>query len=105
MFHSTLVQASLSLLWVLTGLVTMVGASRAASRAAWAAGAALRGCVVGKLMLGDLANSATVARIGSFISVGLIMMLVGYLAPVPPRRAAPPCADGSLRGATSPAST
>jgi uncharacterized membrane protein len=105
MFHSTLVQASLSLLWVLTGLVTMVGASRAASRAAWAAGAALMGCVVVKLMLVDLANSATVARIVSFISVGLIMMLVGYLAPVPPRRAAPPCADGSLRGATSPAST
>jgi uncharacterized membrane protein len=56
-------------------------------------------------MLVDLANSATVARIVSFISVGLIMMLVGYLAPVPPRRAAPPSTAGPARGATSPAST
>ena len=87
MFHSTLVQASLSVLWVLTGLVTMVGASRAGSRVAWAVGTALMGCVVVKLMLVDLANSATIARIVSFISVGLVLMLVGYLAPVPPRQA------------------
>lgn len=100
MFHSTLVQASLSLLWVLTGLVTMVGASRAANRVAWAVGTALMGCVVAKLMLVDLANSATVARIVSFISVGLVLMLVGYLAPVPPRRASAPLAP-----ATRPSST
>jgi len=37
--------------------------------------------------------------------VGLIMMLVGYLAPVPPRRAAAPSAAGSVCGATSPSST
>jgi uncharacterized membrane protein len=85
LFDSTLVQASLSLLWGVTGLLTMLGASRAASRAAWLTGAGLMGVVVAKLMLVDLASTGTVARIVSFISVGLLMMLVGYLAPVPPR--------------------
>ena len=85
MLESTLVQASLSVLWACTGLVAMVSASRGASRHLWLAGAGLMVVVVAKLMLVDLASTGTVARIVSFISVGLLLMLVGWLAPVPPR--------------------
>jgi len=40
--------------------------------------------VVGKLFLLDLANSGTVARIVSFLGVGVLLMIIGYVAPVPP---------------------
>ena len=43
------------------------------------------GAVVVKLFLVDLAGLGTVARILSFIVVGLLMLLIGYLSPLPPR--------------------
>ena len=50
----------------------------------WLAGAALLAVVVGKLFLVDLANTGTVARIVSFLGVGVILLIIGYVAPVPP---------------------
>jgi uncharacterized membrane protein len=41
--------------------------------------------VVIKLFLVDLGNTGTVARIVSFIGTGALLLVVGYLAPVPPR--------------------
>jgi uncharacterized membrane protein len=43
------------------------------------------GVVVAKLFLVDLSNVSGVERIVSFIGVGLLMLLIGYLSPVPPR--------------------
>ena len=54
----------------------------------WIAGAALMGVVVAKLFLVDLSGVGTVERIVSFIGVGVLMLLIGYLSPVPPREAA-----------------
>jgi uncharacterized membrane protein len=51
-------------------------------------GAALMGIVVLKLFVVDLSGIGTVERIVSFIGVGLLMLLVGYLSPVPPREVA-----------------
>jgi uncharacterized membrane protein len=42
--------------------------------------------VVVKLFAVDLSRVGGVARIVSFIGVGLLLLLIGYLAPVPPRR-------------------
>ncbi len=58
----------------------------------WGVGAALLGLVVAKLFLVELADRGTLSRIVSFIVVGGLMLAVGYLAPIPPRRAdsAPP---------------
>jgi uncharacterized membrane protein len=53
-------------------------------RKPWFVGAALLAVVVGKLFLLDLANSGTVARIVSFLGVGILLMIIGYVAPVPP---------------------
>ena len=55
------------------------------SRALWMTGAALLGVVVLKLAVNDLGNTGTVARIVSFIGVGVLLMVTGYLAPVPPK--------------------
>ncbi len=54
-------------------------------RMLWIAGAALMGVVVIKLFLVDLSNVGGVERIVSFIGVGMLMLLIGYLSPVPPR--------------------
>jgi uncharacterized membrane protein len=83
---STLVQASMSVLCASTALLVMVAGSRTFKRAVWMSGVSLMVIVMLKLLLVDLANSGTIARIVSFIGVGLLMMLVGYLAPVPPRQ-------------------
>ena len=43
------------------------------------------GVVVVKLFLVDLGNTGTLERIVSFLGVGLLLLVVGYVAPVPPR--------------------
>ena len=82
---SALVQASMSVLWASTALLAMVLGSRWTRRGVWMIGAGLMLAVILKLLLVDLSSSGTIERIVSFICVGLLLMLVGYLAPVPPR--------------------
>jgi uncharacterized membrane protein len=86
LWRSTLVQATFSLLWTAIALAAMLLANRRRWRAAWVAGAVLLALVVVKLFSIDLGHSGTVERIVSFIGVGLLLLLIGYLAPVPPRR-------------------
>ena len=86
LWHSALVQAALSLLWSTLALATMALANRRQWRVPWMAGATLLGVVVAKLFLIELAQVGTITRIVSFIGVGLLLLLIGYLAPVPPRR-------------------
>jgi len=86
LWHSTIVQAVLSLLWSSLALATMAYANRRQWRVPWMAGGALLGVVVAKLFLVELAQVGTITRIVSFIGVGLLLLLIGYLAPVPPRR-------------------
>ena len=85
MLRSMLVQAALSIFWSVLALGTMVIATRLKLRALWITGAALMGVVVVKLFLVDLSNVGGVERIVSFMGVGLLMLLIGYLSPVPPR--------------------
>jgi uncharacterized membrane protein len=85
MLRSDLVQTSFSILWTLIALVTMVFATRRGLRVAWLAGGALLLVVVAKLFVVDLSNVGTIARIVSFIGVGVLMLVVGYFSPVPPK--------------------
>jgi len=82
---SNLVQASLPLFWTLLALVAMVLATRRGWRAVWMVGAGLMFTVVLKLLLVDLSNVGTIERIVSFVGVGLLMLVVGYFAPAPPK--------------------
>ena len=77
----------LATLFIVTALALMSWARRRASRPLWMLGAALLAVVAAKLFLNDLGNSGTVARIVSFIGVGLLMLLIGFLSPIPPRAA------------------
>jgi uncharacterized membrane protein len=82
---SLAVQTGISLLWTATALALMWGATRRAARVPWMAGAALLGAVVVKLLIVDLSGSGTVTRIVSFIGVGVLMLVIGYVAPLPGR--------------------
>lgn len=85
-WHNDLVQTSLTIVWTLCALVLTGLASRYAWREVWLVGIALLVIVVAKLLFIDLSNAATVARIVSFIGAGLIMLLIGYIAPLPPSK-------------------
>lgn len=84
MMSSVLVQASLSVFWTSIALVVMLFAARHAIRTLWLVGAGLLAVVVAKLFLIDLDRTGTLEQIVSFIVVGVLLLLIGYLAPIPP---------------------
>jgi uncharacterized membrane protein len=86
LFRSILFQAAISILWSLTALGLMMWAARKYSRQVWMLGAGLLALVVAKLFIVDLAGTATIGRIVSFLVVGLLMLLIGYVSPLPPRK-------------------
>jgi len=88
MIRSSLTQTSYTLFWSLLALCIMVVAVRRGLRSVWIAGAGLLGTVVLKLFLVDLASHGTVERIVSFVMAGLLMLVIGWFAPVPPRSSA-----------------
>jgi uncharacterized membrane protein len=95
LYQSMVFQAAAAVLWSLTALPLMVIANRRGVREPWVAGALLLAAVVLKLFLVDLSGIGTLARIVSFLAVGGLMLLIGYLAPIPPRAAHE---TGSRRG-------
>jgi uncharacterized membrane protein len=102
LFASFTVQAGYSILWTLIALALMVASHRRALRAPWMLGAGLLAFTVLKLFVIDLSNSGGSQRIIVFIAVGLLMLVVGWLAPLPPsQRARPPASDRELQGAAS----
>ena len=78
---SLAVQTGITLLWTAIALVTMWVASTRSARESWFVGAALLAAVVLKLVLVDLSGSLT--RIVSFIGVGVLMLVIAYVAPLP----------------------
>ncbi len=85
LWTSSFYQAAVSIVWTISAVVLMVIARRRQQRQAWYAGALLLSVVVSKLFAVDLDDVGTVARIVSFLCVGLLMVLTGYLSPLPPR--------------------
>lgn len=86
--HSTFVQSALSIFWGVLGFAAMMAAAKQRWRYVWIVGVALMGVVVAKLFFVDLSSIGTVARIASFITVGLLLVITGYFAPLPPKREA-----------------
>jgi uncharacterized membrane protein len=86
LYASWLTQAALSITWAVCGVVAMVLGHSRRVRTLWVAGAALLGVVVLKLFFVELADRGGLFRIVSFIAVGALLLLVGYFAPVPPKR-------------------
>jgi hypothetical protein len=83
LWNSVVVQMALSILWTICALVVMNFSRRMQERKLWILGACLLGLVVLKLALKDLHGAGTLAGIISFMAVGALMLLIGYLSPIP----------------------
>jgi len=88
LLDSTLVQTSLSIFWALLAFLAMLIAARRHHRVIWLVGASLLGVVIAKLFLVDLSRVGSIERIVSFVGVGLLMLVIGYVSPLPPAREA-----------------
>ncbi|MHC5347678.1 DUF2339 domain-containing protein [Metapseudomonas furukawaii] len=89
LLESMRVQAGLSIVWTSIALGLMVGGHLRSRRELWLVGAALIALVVAKLFFVELGNRGGLERIVSFIGVGVLLLIVGYFAPLPPRREEP----------------
>ncbi len=85
LYASNIVQSALSIFWTSFALVAMVVAARLKVRLPWLIGAILLALTVTKLFLVDLSQADTLARVISFIAVGVLLLFIGYIAPVPPK--------------------
>jgi uncharacterized membrane protein len=83
-WSSEQVQTGLTILWTLLALVATILASRYWQRALWFMGIGLLGIVVLKLVLVDLSQTEAIWRVISFLGAGSLILLIGYLAPLPP---------------------
>ncbi len=83
-FSNATVQMAFTFLWAVSAFVLMLLAHKKAKRMLWMVGAALMGLVVLKLFFFDLAQQGSVARIASFIGAGVMLLIMGYFAPLPP---------------------
>jgi len=98
LMRSILVQSALSIFWTVLALAAMVYATRTVRRPLWMVGVVLLGIVVAKLFLFDLANAGRIEQIVSFIAVGLLILVVGYFSPLPPRKLDSPSPLGEEEG-------
>ena len=85
LWHSRLIQTTFALFWMFCALGVMIRATRQASRQQWIGGAALLGVVMLKLMLVDSAGGGGLARAVAFIGVAILVLIVGYFSPLPPK--------------------
>jgi len=83
-WDSEQVQTGLTILWTLIALIATIIASRQLKRTPWFMGIGLLGVVVLKLVLVDLSQTEAIWRVLSFLVAGSLILLIGYLAPLPP---------------------
>lgn len=84
-WQNSTIQMSLTILWASVALILTLLASRQAWRYIWVLGIAVLAIVIAKLIFLDLSHSHTITRIISFIGSGVIMLVIGYFAPLPPK--------------------
>ena len=96
MWTSPLAQAALSISWTTASrrCAAMLLGKRRGSRAVWFGGAALMGVVLVKLLLIDRQFLHDLPAIIGVLVVGILLVAVGYFAPVPPRTVAVPVPAG-----------
>ena len=85
LLQSRLIQTTLAIVWALTAVILMTTATRRHKRHLWLAGAAVFAVVILKLFVVDMNQSSGLARAGAFIGVALLILVVGYFSPLPPK--------------------
>jgi uncharacterized membrane protein len=77
-------QAALTLTWTVTALALMYTATKRRVRPLWMLGAALLAAVVIKLFVVDLGALSGLPRVVAFLGVGVLLLVIGFLSPLPP---------------------
>ncbi|MEY0973647.1 DUF2339 domain-containing protein [Providencia huaxiensis] len=87
LYDSRLVQTVLSISWALAALACIIVAALKKNRICWFIGAGIFACVIAKLFLIDIYGQGGISRAISFIGVALLILIVGYFSPLPPKEA------------------
>jgi uncharacterized membrane protein len=77
-------QVALTVTWTVTGMAAWIAGSKRLNRPLWMLGAFLLGIVLLKLLIIDRQYLGNITGIVSFVVVGVLLVVVGYLAPTPP---------------------
>jgi uncharacterized membrane protein len=77
-------QAALTLTWTVAALAVMMVATKRQLRMLWLIGAGLLAAVIVKLFAIDLAALSGLTRVVAFLGVGALLLVIGYVAPLPP---------------------
>ncbi|WP_460457940.1 DUF2339 domain-containing protein [Arenimonas alkanexedens] len=85
LLSESLAQTSLTVAWCVAGVTAWILGSRRLDRPLWWLGAGLLGVVLLKLLIVDRQFVGNIAGIVSFVVVGLLLIVVGRIAPTPPR--------------------
>ncbi|HSH01796.1 MAG TPA: DUF2339 domain-containing protein [Anaerolineae bacterium] len=105
LLSSSILQAVYSLSWSTLALIFMYVANRIQNRPLWLGGGALLGLTTIKLLIVDLAGTGAVSRIITFIGVGLLILLIGYVAPYPDAKPPSPRPAATASPSRPPATT
>lgn len=84
-WDSRWIQAILALIWTVSALTCMIWSTRHQHRQLWIAGAVILGMAIIKLLLVDSGRGGGLARAIAFIGVSLLVLVVGYFSPLPPK--------------------
>ncbi|ULQ59529.1 DUF2339 domain-containing protein [Brucepastera parasyntrophica] len=74
----------LLIVWGVYGIIHILAGHKKKIRGIWLAGAVLTVADIIKLLVVDLAHTGTVTRIISFFAAGLLLLFIGWAAPLPP---------------------
>ena len=81
---SDIFQFCLFIFWALYGILHIVIGHRKGRRVPWIAGTVLVAVDIAKLILLDMREISTIPRILSFFAAGLVLLFIGWVAPLPP---------------------
>jgi uncharacterized membrane protein len=84
LIYSDVFHLFLFILWAVYGLGHVIAGSKMSLRQLWIAGALLMVGDIAKFILLDLAKAGTALRIVSFFVAGLLLLFIGWAAPLPP---------------------
>ena len=79
-------QLCLFIFWALYGILHIILGHRMKKRVPWIAGAVLVSADIAKLILFDMSDIGAVPRILSFFAAGIVLLFIGWAAPLPPSR-------------------
>ncbi|MDR1007471.1 MAG: DUF2339 domain-containing protein [Campylobacteraceae bacterium] len=85
LWNSEIAQSVFSIIWTFLALFLIIFANKSKNRKIWFIGMALLVIVVIKLVLHDSVKLEGLFRASVFIGVALLMLVIGFLAPIPPK--------------------